>query len=71
MMTQDLNERIETLEMRVMHQDQTIADLDATITAQWRIIDTLKRQMTQLDDRMREAAAAPGGQTVEPPPPHY
>ena len=68
-MTQsDLAARIATLEMRTMHQDRVIEDLNAAITAQWRIIDGLTRQVANLDDRMREGpVAAPS----DVPPPHY
>ncbi|WP_158810321.1 SlyX family protein [Beijerinckia sp. L45] len=64
----DLEARIATLEMRTMHQDRVIEDLNATITTQWRIIDGLARQMANLDDRLRDGA---GGVPPEAPPPHY
>ena len=31
--------RLDELEMRVVHQDQTIEDLNAAITAQWKLIE--------------------------------
>jgi SlyX protein len=64
----DFAARIATLEMRTMHQDRVIEDLNITITAQWRIIDRLERQVANLDDRMRESSAAAPS---EVPPPHY
>ena len=64
----DLDARIATLEMRTMHQDRVIEDLNDTITAQWKMIDSLARQITMLDDRMREGA---GATSSEAPPPHY
>jgi SlyX protein len=68
-MTQaDLEARIATLEIRSMHQDRVIEDLNTTITAQWRIIDHLARQLTNLDDRMRESVELAAS---ERPPPHY
>jgi SlyX protein len=63
----DLDTRITTLEMRTMHQDRVIEDLNATITGQWRIIDALARQVANLDDRMREGAGAVPSEA----PPHY
>jgi len=65
-----LSRRIDTLEMRVTHQDQVLEDLNATIMAQWRQIDSLVRQVAQFDGRLRDLGTAPpAGQ--EPPPPHY
>jgi SlyX protein len=65
-----LRARVDTLEMRVMQQDQTIEDLNETITAQWRFIDGLVRQVATLDDRMRDSNAS-SAMPSEPPPPHY
>ena len=31
--------RLDELEMRVVHQDETIEDLNAAITAQWKLIE--------------------------------
>lgn len=63
--------RIDALEARVAHQDRTIEDLNDTVTAQWRAIETLTRRVARLDEQMREAQdrASPG--EPEPPPPHY
>jgi SlyX protein len=67
-----LNKRIDTLEMRLTYQDAMIEDLNATITAQWREIDRLVRQMSNLTERFEEmdGRAGPSG-APEPPPPHY
>ncbi len=54
-----------------MHQDRLIEDLNAALTAQWRIIDALGRQVASLDDRMDEAGKASDAFVPEPPPPHY
>jgi SlyX protein len=67
-----LNSRMDALEMRITHQDATIEDLNATITAQWREIDRLLRQAANLTERFQEMdslGGLPG--TPEPPPPHY
>jgi len=64
--------RIETLEIRVAHQDQVIEDLNKVATAQWAQIDTLKRQIDQLRDRVQELEGSrASGNLPEPPPPHY
>ncbi|RXH03296.1 SlyX family protein [Bradyrhizobium zhanjiangense] len=65
-----LSERIDTLEMRLAYQDDTIETLNQTITAQWKQIDALTRQITQLSERLQEAEAnAPGPANERPP--HY
>jgi SlyX protein len=70
--TADLLSRLEALEVRAAYQDQTIEDLNQTITAQGREIDRLKRLIQRLEDQVREAEARGGGsQAPEPPPPHY
>ena len=65
-----LGERIDALEMRLTFQDETIETLNQTITAQWRQIDALTRQLAELKDRLQDAESnAPG--PVNERPPHY
>ena len=65
-----LSERVDALEARIAYQDDTIETLNATITAQWKQIDTLMRQVAALNDRLQEAEAhAPGPANERPP--HY
>lgn len=65
-----LGERIDTLETRLAYQDDTIETLNQTITAQWKQIDALTRQLAQFSERLQEAEAnAPG--PANDPPPHY
>ena len=52
------------------YQDDTIETLNQTITAQWKQIDALTRQIAQLGERLQEAEAnAPGAANERPP--HY
>ena len=46
-----------------------IEDLNAAITAQWRVIDALKREVARLGEQVEEARGGEGG--PERPPPHY
>jgi SlyX protein len=65
-----LSERIDALETRLTFQDDTIETLNQTITAQWKQIDALTRQMAAMNERLQEAEAqapAPGNER----PPHY
>ena len=66
----ELGERIDTLEARLMFQDETIESLNQTITAQWKQIDALTRQIAKLSERLQEAEANAPGPANEPPP-HY
>lgn len=72
MPTDKLQSRVDALEERIAHQDQTIDDLSETATALFKQIDALKRDLSRLTDQIQEmeqSAGAPGGR--EPPPPHY
>lgn len=51
-----------------MHQDRMIEDLNATVMAQWQIIDGLTRTVASLDDRLRDGS---GASPSDVPPPHY
>ena len=60
--------RIDALEIRVAHQDKTIADLNDMITAQWRKIEDLERRFSALHAEVENIGAERGGHE---PPPHY
>jgi SlyX protein len=66
-----LNARLVELEIGRAHQDRVIEDLNEAITAQWKLIDELKREIARLTAEVREAAVADGPGEPEPPPPHY
>ena len=70
MSDKNLGERIDALEARAMYQEETIEQLNATITAQWKQIDLLTRQLAAVTERLQEAEAnAPA--PVNERPPHY
>ena len=70
--TETLNARIDALETRVAHQDRMLDDLNATITAQWKEIENLSRQIARLGDQLQEVRdSAAQAEGPEPPPPHY
>ena len=66
----ELSERIDALESRLAYQDQTIEQLNETITAQWKQIDALTRQLSALTERLQEAEASAPAPANERPP-HY
>ncbi|RIJ24422.1 SlyX protein [Henriciella barbarensis] len=64
--------RLNELEIRIAHQDQTIEDLNAAITAQWKLIERLERQVERLGERVADSENAAGqADPVNRPPPHY
>jgi len=65
-----LSERIDRLETRLAYQDDTIETLNQTITAQWKQIDALTRQIAQLNERLQEAETNSPGPANERLP-HY
>ena len=65
-----LSERIDALEMRLTFQDESIETLNQTITAQWKQIDALTRQLAELKERLQDAESNTGGPINERPP-HY
>ncbi|MCW5689480.1 MAG: SlyX family protein [Pseudolabrys sp.] len=65
-----LNARLVALEIERAHQERVIEDLNEAVTAQWKLIEQLKREVERLADQVREAAVAAPGE-AEPPPPHY
>jgi SlyX protein len=68
----DANARLDALEVRITYQDKVIEDLNNVVTAQWRQIDALTKQLERMTDRLRsvEESVPPSGEP-EPPPPHY
>jgi SlyX protein len=65
-----LSDRLDTLETRLMFQDEAIETLNKTITEQWLKIDALTRQLVNLNERLQEAETQVPGAANEPPP-HY
>jgi SlyX protein len=62
------DDRLTELEIRVSHQDKVIADLNDVITAQWKKIEMLERQLRRLDE---EVQALDMTDTPNQKPPHY
>lgn len=62
-------DRLDALEIRIAHQDRTIAELNEVVTEQWRRIDGLTRTVARLVEEIR--SLEPRREGPEPPPPHY
>jgi SlyX protein len=67
----ELSERIDALESRLAYQDQTIEQLNETITTQWKQIDMLTRKLAALTERLQEAEANTAVAPASERPPHY
>ena len=68
----EMEQRINDLEIHTAHQEQVIADLSDTVSEQWQSITELGRRIDRLQERfstMEEdvQAVLPADQ----PPPHY
>jgi SlyX protein len=64
-----ISARLEALEMRIAYQDDTVETLNETITAQWKQIDALTRQIAGLGERLEDAES--NTSVRNEPPPHY
>jgi SlyX protein len=66
----DQSERIDALETRIAFQDQTIEELNAALTEQWKSIDLLTKKLAMLEEQVRSGSFIADPAT-ERPPPHY
>jgi len=67
-----MEERIDELELRYMHQEKTIGELNEIVCQQGLAIELLKRELTQLKQQsllMNPSVTLDPDQ--EEPPPHY
>lgn len=62
------DQRIDVLEARLAHQEKTITDLNEVVTAQWKKIERLERQLQRLDE---EVQALDTQDVPVTKPPHY
>ena len=65
-----LEQRIDELEMRIAHQEKTIADLNDVITAQWKQMEVMERQLRRFGEEL-EAMESVEGPAANQKPPHY
>ena len=69
-MSQEIEARIEALEMTVAHQDQAIEDMNRVILDQQAEIDEMKIRMSQALDRI-QTVESQMPEEPDAPPPHY
>ncbi len=69
---EDLQKRVEELESQAAFQDELHESLNATVAKQDNEILELKRQMSQLFERLKDMGEAmPQGRSQDEVPPHY
>ena len=70
-LSEEVEERFQVLENKVIHQEYTVDELNSVVTRQQDQIDQLMAEIGQLRAELRD----PGERTIdaaeEPPPPHY
>jgi SlyX protein len=65
-----IEKRMEEIEIRIAHQDRTIAELNDVITAQWKKLELLERQLRRVGEEL-EALDTSEGPAANQKPPHY
>ena len=71
-MSQQLNDRIETLETRLAYAEYTIEQLNDEVTTPGRDLDRLKYQIQLLIDKLQSVQPSQiASMAEETPPPHY
>ena len=67
-----MKEQITDLEIRFMHQERTIQDLNDIVCRQELALERLEQEMAQIREQMRQALPSMNRtEEEEEPPPHY
>ena len=67
-----MNERLTDLEIRFMHQERTIQELNEIVCRQELIIERLERDLRQIQEQLKQALPSLNRtEEEEEPPPHY
>ena len=71
-MSQQVNDRLETLESRLAYAEYTVEQLNEEVTTQGRELDRLKHQIQLLVDKLQSVQPSQiACMAEETPPPHY
>src|SRR5690606_1820470 len=66
----DYGARLDGLETRLAYQERTIDELNAALTEQWQLVETLRRRLERVEEQVRSGSYIADPAT-EKPPPHY
>ena len=69
--SEEIEERFQVLENKVLYQDRTIDELNTVVTRQQDQIDELTAQVRTLRELIGSPPEDGIDDTEEPPPPHY
>lgn len=69
--TQEVEERFQLLESKILYQDRTVDELNDVVTRQQDQIDLLVAETKRLRDLLESSADGVVEAGEEPPPPHY
>jgi len=68
----DLERRIESIEIRLMHLDAALDEMTRALLQQEQLTRTQAETIERLEEQLRGLAGTyPGSPEAEPPPPHY
>ena len=67
----DIENRVTELEIKSVHQEDTIEQLNRVVIAQQTSIASLSRQLAQLQNKVSDLQENNSKDSPEPPPPHY
>ncbi len=67
----DIENRVMELEIKSVHQEDTIEQLNRVVIAQQTSIASLSRQLAQLQNKVSDLQENNSKDSPEPPPPHY
>jgi len=70
-LSEEVEERFQVLENKVIHQEYTVDELNSVVTRQQDQIDTLISELQKLRTLISEEAGRTIEAREEPPPPHY
>ena len=71
-MSQQVNDRLETLESRLAYAEYTVEQLNEEVPTQGRELDRLKHQIQLLVDKLQSVQPSQiASMAEETPPPHY
>ena len=66
-----MEQRLEAVECKLAFVEDLVEQLNAVVSSQQRQIDALERQLTQLQERIRQGETPLARPEEEAPPPHY
>ncbi|MDG2304560.1 MAG: SlyX family protein [Candidatus Binatia bacterium] len=67
----EVDERFQILESKILHQEQTIEELNSVVIRQQNQVDELQAEVKRLAEGFDTPSPTTADPDEEPPPPHY